>query len=139
MRIIFLIIVGVTSLMSSNFNRINDIVIDNITGLEWQDNNETNVTSYTWMDAINYCESLNLNNKDDWRLPNINELFSIIDESAYNPSIDNIFHYISSEYYWSSTVSTFNLEKVWLIYFQIGNRAYLSKSDTHLLRCVRGE
>jgi len=53
MRIIFLIIVGVTSLMSSNFNRINDIVIDNITGLEWQDNNETNVT-YTWIDAIDH-------------------------------------------------------------------------------------
>ena len=138
MRIIFLIIVGVTSLMSSNFNRINDIVIDNITGLEWQDNNETNVT-YTWIDAIDYCENLNLNNKNDWRLPNINELLSIVDEDVYDPSINNIFHYISSEYYWSSTVSTFNLEKVWLIYFQIGNRAYISKSDTHLLRCVRGE
>ncbi|HIO95519.1 MAG TPA: DUF1566 domain-containing protein [Campylobacterales bacterium] len=38
-----------------------------------------------------YCEKLSLGGKSDWRLPNKNELFSIVDMSKLEEESDLIF------------------------------------------------
>ena len=61
------------------------LALDDATGLEWHTKPEEEEVRLweggdfrleDWEDAINYCEDLVLNDKDDWRLPNYKELFT---------------------------------------------------------------
>ena len=61
----------------------NGIVRDNVTGLEWQQ--VTAPGTYTWQQAIDYCNNLSLGGKDDWRLPTIKELSTLVDSSIHTP------------------------------------------------------
>jgi len=68
-------------------------VIDTATGLMWIKDPQAaglGMTMY-WYDAINACENLIYAGHDDWRMPNINELMSIVDHSRYNPAWDTMF------------------------------------------------
>jgi hypothetical protein len=59
----------------------------------------------TWEEALQYCETLVLAGYDDWRLPNIHELQSIVQYEKMNPpSIDTIFFpHKEWSIYWAST------------------------------------
>jgi hypothetical protein len=61
----------------------NDTVTDLSTGLMWQKLEVTddngNARKMVWEEALAYCERLELAGYDDWRLPNSNELQSIVD------------------------------------------------------------
>jgi len=81
---------------------INRTVIDYNTMLEWQDNNISD--DMNWTRALNYCHDLNLSeNGIDWRVPNVRELLSIVDDNATNPSIDGNFTQTANGDYWTST------------------------------------
>ncbi|OBT15553.1 hypothetical protein A9264_12870 [Vibrio sp. UCD-FRSSP16_10] len=85
--------------------------------VEGDDSNISTSGALDWESAIQFCESLNYAEYDDWRLPNIKELHSIVDyslspNSSGTAAIDSTF--ISSQiineggevdypYYWSST------------------------------------
>ena len=96
----------------------NGTITDNATGLTWtQDDSGKGLN---WADALNYCEGLELAGFDDWRLPNVKELQSIVDysrspDTSDSAAIDPIFNVstITSEaggvdypFYWSSTTHT---------------------------------
>jgi len=55
-----------------------DCVKDNMTGLYWTLDGNLNDRA-TWSNQIIYCEALDLGGYTDWRLPNINEMFSLMD------------------------------------------------------------
>ncbi len=124
--------------LSANFNDNGDkTVTDNITGLTWQQ--EDNNVTYTWENALSYCENLSLAGQSDWRLPNIRELESIVDEAAYSPAIDTTyFPNTNSSYYWSSTTSAYHNNYTWGVYFNNGVVGYYNKSDSGYVRCIRG-
>ena len=65
------------------------IVRDRSTGLIWQDNIEfdNNSTPRTYEENLNYCESLTLGGYNDWRMPNENELFSLVGEGALDSGV----------------------------------------------------
>lgn len=52
-------------------------VSDDNTGLVWQQTPD--YSQYSYDEAIAYCESLSLGDYDDWRLPEIKELYSLAD------------------------------------------------------------
>lgn len=57
-------------------------VVDNITGLVWQRGQSP--TEKTWFEAWAYCQNLTfpaIGGMTDWRLPNVEELLSIVDHS----------------------------------------------------------
>ena len=58
-------------------------ITDNATGLMWQQADSGN--GMDWEDALAYAESATLAGYDDWRLPNIKELQSIVDYT-HSPS-----------------------------------------------------
>ncbi len=65
-----------------------EVWTDPDTGLIWQ--NETNCC-YSWPDAQTYCEHLMYNCREDWRLPTISELRSLIrgcDDTASGGACD---------------------------------------------------
>ena len=73
-------------------------VTDNVTGLVWQQTPDTNgdgvidvADKMTWDEAQKYPATLNakkFGGFDDWRLPTIKELYSLIDFSGTDPSRD---------------------------------------------------
>nr|MDA3908625.1 DUF1566 domain-containing protein [Sulfurimonas sp.] len=64
-----------------------DLVIDKTTGLMWQDNIDTKTIRKNRKDAKQYCRSLVFAGYDDWYLPRVKELRSIVDERKYDPAI----------------------------------------------------
>ena len=74
----------------------------------------------------------------NWRLPNRNELQSIVDYNRYNPSIDPIFSNTVSSYYWSSTTHAYWPSGPWFVDFGFGYvRAVDGKSGNYYVRAVR--
>lgn len=90
-------------------------ISDLATGLTWtkQDSGE----GMDWGTALDYCQNLDSAGSDDWRLPNVKELQSIVDyarspSSTGSPAVDPIFQVSIMDgengqeaypYYWSST------------------------------------
>ena len=113
-------------------------IADTKSGLMWQQ--DTALGTYSWEQALYYCENLTLAEYNDWRLPNISELHSLTDYSYYNPSIDTTFFpsTMSARYCSSTTRSNYTYE-FWSVDFQYGIiRKASSKSNFIYLRCVRG-
>ncbi len=116
----------------------NEVVIDNINRLMWQDDAVAKTMSKNWQEAIEYCENLTLAGYSDWRLPNINELESIVDYDRYNPSIEQTFQNVTNQRYWSSTTPDTGTSYAWTIHFYYGHDLWNPKlSDTDHVRCVR--
>ena len=76
---------------AKRFQRQGDVLIDTWSGLNWQDNKDVGKLKKSRNPSIDYCASLNLHNRNDWRLPNINELYQI----AYPIEKANLFKYTS--------------------------------------------
>jgi len=92
---------------SPRFTDNGDCVTDNLTGLVWVKSPLANLR--TWTEALSYADSLTLSGHDDWRLPNINELESLVnaqepDQSAWLNTQG--FTNVQPNYYWSSTTLT---------------------------------
>jgi hypothetical protein len=119
-----------------------DTAFHQSTGLTWQRVDDN--VSRTWENALTYCEGLPLGGFDDWRLPNIRELQTIVDYSTASPTIDtSVFpgtNYGSGQQYWSSTTSAGSSSYALLVYFEYGTVVSVSKgtSATKYTRCVRG-
>ena len=131
----FSLIIMFTSVVSADFSRDGDIVTDSVTKLEWQDDDVSH--EMKWREAIDHCESLELGGHNDWRLPNINELKTIIDRSKYNPAIVSTFEHTSSSSYWSSTTNEDYFEDAWRVFFHNGKVDNYGKDGDYCVRCVR--
>lgn len=90
-------------------------ITDTATGLMWQTTDDG--TTRDWEEALAYCEDLSFAGHDDWRLPTVKELQSLVDygrspQTTNSPAIDPLFNctQISDPdgnpnwgFYWSST------------------------------------
>lgn len=81
-------------------------ISDNNTGLMWEEIPTSD--EFTWQEAIDYCNELELGGHSDWRMPSLKELFSISDFSSGWPYIDTDYFALASgeitkdEQYWST-------------------------------------
>ena len=114
-----------------------EVVVDNATGLMWQDNADANTTTKNWADAVVYCEDLTLGGYSDWRLPSVEELMSMTDKEKYRPAINSIFRNISSDVYWSSSTVASWISSAFTVRFKFGYDRQNSKSSSIYVRCVR--
>lgn len=60
---------------SDDNNDYDTVVTDNITGLMWEYKNSD--SQYNFDPAIEYCEAQTTGGYDDWRMPNLKELYSL--------------------------------------------------------------
>ncbi len=127
----------------------NHIVNHSKTNLQWWDpatyhtvlgfpmlvGDEAKSGSFT--QAIDNCEVLNVSGKGDWRLPNINELLSIVRRNKLSGSaFYGTFKSNTSGIYFSSTTAAISSDLVWGVDFRTGKSLLTFKLNAYY-RCVR--
>lgn len=115
------------------FEAAGGAVIDRLTGLSWlREADLTEGRSVTWNDALSAVARLNQNSTIHWRLPNINELESLVDCSTHSPALP-AGHPFSGikEAYWSSTTSMFEPDWAWALYLTKGAVGVGQKGGAH--------
>jgi len=121
-------------------------------GQEWNAATEScdgTAEDFHWRDALQEVAEINADGgfagHSDWRVPNINELESIVERCKHAPAInEEIFPDSSTYFYWSSTPSVAlsnDNTRAWQINFQDGGVSMAGRaSDTfyeNLVRIVR--
>lgn len=94
----------------------------------------------TWQEALRYCEQLEFSGHDDWRLPNVRELESILDYGRHDPCIYPVFEAASSPYWTSTNLVSVNKnpwESAWAVGFLHIYVYHHKKGSTHFVRAVR--
>ena len=122
-------------------------VFDTRTGLLWQRGHSPD--ALTWGEGLAYCEGLDYDGRDDWRLPNILELRSIFDNTRYAPAWDaEVFDTLNGfedSLFFSSTTDTSepeNYGRAWMVNVRSGELYAGDKSlrdidgRSFIVRCV---
>ena len=78
------------------------VIFDAGTNLYWQ---KDSAQIDSWKEALSYCENLEYAGFDDWRLPNKNELLSLVDYSKAGAEAEVLssFPGMTPDIFWSST------------------------------------
>lgn len=120
---------------AQRFTAAEETVTDNVSGLIWQ---KQYASSKSWAEALSYCEELTTSGHYDWRLPNRNELASLIDFEKADGAVSD-FPAIAAKGFWTSTSSLTEATKAWAVDFATGTISAEQKAETNYLLCVRSE
>ena len=113
--------------------------LDDKTALVWQDNLEIATIAMNQEKAMKYCQTLRLDGFDDWRLPTLGEVYTIVDMKRDRPALKDGFENRLSENFWTSTPFAENPnKKAWLIAMSYGEAEPQNKKRDYSVRCVRG-
>jgi hypothetical protein len=96
-------------------------VLDHLTGLVWRERADLGDGPVAWDAAIALVRELSQADGKAWRLPNINELESLVDASAADPALPggHPFRQVGQAY-WSSTSSFFEPDWSYCLYMHKG-------------------
>ncbi|HEY2902497.1 MAG TPA: DUF1566 domain-containing protein [Polyangia bacterium] len=110
---------------------------DNATGLTWQAASDP--TLLTWSDAAAACAALPPPaGAPAWRLPKAKELETLIDETRFDPAIDEtIFPGTGGDSFWASTPLSGQDGFAWFVSFYAGIAYNSPTAEPHRVRCVR--
>ena len=124
-------------------------VSDDIVGLMWQQQSTAAGGGLDWKDALAHCEELEFAGHEDWRLPGVVELSSIVDEKrTAAPAINTVYFadFNPGSGYWTSTTSRASMSSAYAIYFNeqnstvgSGGVSAVSKTSNMMVLCVREE
>ncbi len=129
-------------------------VTDNTTKLQWmrcalgQTWNQEQLlcsgitTAYSWVDGLNAVKNFNAGagfaGNKDWRMPNIAELRSIVEDCNSEPSINiALFPNTPALKFWSASTYAGLASNAWLVDFDQGRDNFELKSNRNVLRLVR--
>jgi hypothetical protein len=137
---------------SSDFgDNSNGTVTHSKTGLTWKRCAEGQTWSgttctgsaagYAWANALLQAKNAGFAGQTDWRLPNANELQSIIESCGFNPAINSTqFPATPAYYFWSASTYVPNPAVAWLVDFLYGgfDGSFNKTSIYYHVRLVRG-
>jgi len=132
-------------------------VTDSLTGLVWAQNanllgtvdadNDTDDIAgdgaVTWQHALDYVAKLNNENylnHNDWRLPNVNELESLLNSQLFGPALPLNHPFTNVQllhFYWSSTSYANNTGSAWFVDMNSGFVNYYYKTSNYYVWPVR--
>ncbi|SJM92251.1 DUF1566 domain-containing protein [Crenothrix polyspora] len=137
----------------TSFN--NGTVLDKYTGLMWKkcsEGQKWNVArhtcnlfaaTYTWQQALRRAQALNSKagfaGYKDWRVPNIKELNTLVEEQCAHPAINlRVFPTTSIQGFWSSSPTDYdNYDVAWNVNFNNGSSGGNGDIDEGQVRLVR--
>ncbi|MBT8348526.1 MAG: DUF1566 domain-containing protein [Sulfurovum sp.] len=133
MRIVLLITVALSMVMAEP-----TMVKDPKTNLIWEDTLHSSENKVTHGEAKAYCKALKLDTFENWRLPTLPELLTIVDYTRYKPAIVKEFKHVDNDtVYWSSTISARASDDFWGVVFRDGSTKTESGLYGRYIRCVR--
>ena len=132
MKILLLAIPLIATLLHAK-----DVVLDTTTSLLWQDASINKEGLGTYKEAQNYCKFLKIDKYEDFRLPTLSELQTIIDYKNYKPAILDGFKYVESTMYWTTTPFADDATERWTIDFEKGARSVKAIYYDRHFRCVQ--
>jgi len=108
------------------------LIEDTITGLTWYrcgagqiwDDGQCkgNALLLPFYEAQDWAESVELGGFDDWRVPEIEEMTSLVELNCKSPSINTlVFSGIEPEVYWSSESNFWMRSMAWSLFFYRGH------------------
>src|SRR4030095_3534511 len=116
-----------------------EAVLDRETGLFWERSPST--TPLSWSSAQNHCIELTTGGRMGWRLPTLQELFSLMDPSVPILNIrlpsGHPFSNVQPANYWSATSLSGTDNGAWGVRF-IGSSEGGNKRFLRFVWCVRG-
>jgi hypothetical protein len=129
----------------------NGTVTDSKTGLMWKqcleglsgaDCATGTAINFTWQQALQKPEIVNdadgFAGYTDWRLPNIRELRSIVEEQCSSPAINvTRFPNTPSSDVWSGSPVAFKSESAWVVNFYDGISFVDDRNSNYAVRLVR--
>ncbi len=120
------------------------------TGLMWQScnygqsyNSETalcegNSQQLTWQEALLGAAGSTLADYDDWQIPTVKELSSIVERQCVDPALNTqVFKGHVNQNYWTSTSSIDVPDHAWVYAFYSGKNSLQRKTSDVYLRLVR--
>ena len=140
-------------------------VIDNNTGLIWlknancADSTANWYAAFEWVDELNFKGTMNGQSSGDtsnagthqrdWRVPNIEELQSLIDCDFRDPALSNTagdgkwsqgdpFNNVQSYYYWSSSTNSNEPSDARVVSLDDGYMGWVDKTNVYYVWPVRG-
>jgi hypothetical protein len=133
----------------SRFTKNGDYTVtDSATGLMWKQCPEGlsgadcatgSAATFTWQAALQHAEAAEFAGRSDWRLPNKNELASLVEQRCYDPAIDlRLFPNTPSSMFWSSSPFADGPYGAWQVTFSGGRVIYGNKDSAYHVRLVRG-
>ena len=96
------------------------LVVDESTGLQWQQ--AFPEETFTWKNAVSYCENLTYAGYEDWRLPSRNELSTLFNYDKSGGAYSDFPGMPGDDYFWSSSTASFDSGFAWLAHFGYGYR-----------------
>jgi hypothetical protein len=145
------------NMLKSSFDRSQVVVhddgtlVDLSTGLMWQRctlgyswqsgtcSRDSAAAEFTWEDALTTAASKKtFAGYHGWRLPNKNELGSLVERACFSPAIDQtLFPATESKGYWTNTPNNFNEFSAWAVNFVDGDHMSTSRTNLLGIRLVR--
>ena len=95
--------------------------------------------TFTWEAALVRARDSSLAGYTDWRLPNIRELSSIVEERCYDPAINlAVFPNTPASAFWSASPDGSSSSYAWYVPFGYGYASYsFYRGSSHHVRLVR--
>lgn len=135
----------------------NGTVMDKLTGMMWLKNvacgkfyqlDLGGANRRSWVHAINSCDKLSSgfcglsddSNRGDWRLPNVNDLKSLVHHGRYDPALPPdcpLVGLTPLPLYWSATTYEYNPNYAWGVSFKTGPDFAKDKITDYYVWCVR--
>ncbi|MDX9840730.1 MAG: DUF1566 domain-containing protein [Desulfobulbus sp.] len=114
-----------------------EVVTDGLTGLHWCRDATVGTFPCTWAEAFALIDELNrerYGGRDDWRLPNRNELRSLMSYQARKPALaeGHPFVNVFLGWYWTSTTAAISPAYAWAVHLE-GARMFYGRKDQEYL------
>jgi hypothetical protein len=119
------------------------VAVDHATGLSWTIDANIGGFPCTWLEAFAQIAALNQQQHGghgDWRLPNRNELRSLVSYQAKKPALPAGHPFVNFflGWYWSSTTAAINPAYAWSVHLEGARMFYGRKDQESLFWPVRG-
>ena len=117
-----------------------------VIGQEWDGVNSCNdtfdvgsETPITWQTALTAARNSTFAGHEDWRVPNKNELATLIEDQCFNPALNEAIFpgTADSTVLWSSSPSAENATDVWAVDLTFGTITSRAKNLDGSVRLVR--